>query len=89
MVQQQFISADVIKVKPFLYTKNLINLNVKNKNKLNFKKQKRALMPNLVHSLDAASLALVIDSFFKIENEKNFYSIHDCFALNFMILSFM
>ncbi len=41
-------------------------------------------MPNLVHSLDAASLALLVDYFF-MENKKinrhNFYSIHDCFAV--------
>lgn len=38
-------------------------------------------MPNLVHSLDAASLSLLIINFFKEENKNNFYSIHDCFAV--------
>jgi DNA-directed RNA polymerase len=38
-------------------------------------------MPNLVHSLDAASLAIVIDTYFSMKNNKNFYSIHDCFAV--------
>jgi DNA-directed RNA polymerase len=37
-------------------------------------------MPNLVHSLDATTLALVIDKLFK-ENINNFYSVHDCFAV--------
>jgi DNA-directed RNA polymerase len=52
-----------LKIKPFVYTKNLLNLTVLNKNQ--FKKIKFALMPNLVHSLDAASLCLVIVNYFK------------------------
>ena len=45
-----------------------------------------ALMPNLIHSLDASSLALLTDKFFNHSSEnyfsqiKNIYTIHDCFA---------
>ena len=40
-------------------------------------------MPNLIHSLDAASLALVVDLYFQGNNSKinNFFAIHDCFAV--------
>jgi DNA-directed RNA polymerase len=38
-------------------------------------------MPNLVHSLDAASLCLVIVNYFKQNSNVNFYSIHDCFVV--------
>jgi DNA-directed RNA polymerase len=40
-------------------------------------------MPNLVHYLDAASLCLVITNYFKQNgaNNKNFFSVHDCFAV--------
>lgn len=40
-------------------------------------------MPNLIHSIDAASLTLFADSFFKIDRVtvKNLYSIHDCFSV--------
>jgi DNA-directed RNA polymerase len=37
-------------------------------------------MPNLVHSLDATSLALLVD-LMKDFNILNFFSIHDCFAV--------
>jgi len=70
-----------LKVKPFVYTKNLLNLTVLNKNQFNKNKQKIALMPNIVHYLDAASLCLVIVNYFKQIYNVNFYSIHDCFAV--------
>lgn len=41
-------------------------------------------MPNLIHSLDASSLALLVKYFRDLKNKDkqifNFYSIHDCFA---------
>ena len=80
-INQQFYDKENIKVKPFTYTKNLLNLTVLNKKKFNVNKQKIALMPNLVHSLDAASLCLVIVNYFKQNDNVNFYSIHDCFAV--------
>lgn len=79
VVNQQFFAKETIKVKPFKYTKNLLNLSITRKDKFNPNKQKIALMPNLVHSLDAASLCLVTGNYFK-EN-KNFFSIFDCFAV--------
>lgn len=39
-------------------------------------------MPNLVHSLDAASLALLLDSYFNnCYKVNNIYTVHDCFAV--------
>ena len=37
-------------------------------------------MPNLVHSLDAASLALLLDSYFN-DGLQNIFTVHDCFAV--------
>ena len=81
VINQQFYDKKTLKVKPFVYQKNLVNLTVLNKNQFNKNKQKIALMPNLVHSLDAASLCLVIVNYFKENDNINFYSIHDCFAV--------
>jgi DNA-directed RNA polymerase len=40
-------------------------------------------MPNFVHSLDSAALALLGDFYFngKSGREKSFFAIHDCFAV--------
>jgi hypothetical protein len=43
VVKQQFFAKETIKVKPFNYTKNLLNLTVTRKDKLNIRKQKTAL----------------------------------------------
>jgi len=80
-VQQKFYGTKKIKFKPFIYSKDLLILNIVDKNTLNPRKQIRSLMPNLVHSLDAASLSLLIHNFFKEDKNNNFYSIHDCFAV--------
>jgi len=81
IVNQQYYKTETIKIKPFAYTKNIVNLSVLNKTKFNKNKQKIALMPNFLHSLDAASLCLVIVNYFKLIDNINFYSIHDCFAV--------
>lgn len=38
-------------------------------------------MPNLIHSLDAASLALIVDMYSHKSILFNFFAIHDCFAV--------
>ena len=84
-VKQNYYANKTIKLKLFIYTKDLLNLNILDKNKTNTRKQIRALMPNLVHSLDAASLALLIENFFKEDKTKNFFSVHDCFAVTAIV----
>ena len=48
---------------------------------LNKSQQITALMPNLIQSLDASTLALLVNILFKENKFHNFYSIHDCFAV--------
>ena len=78
------MDSEAIRLKPFKFRKKTFNIKVFN-SKPNKSKQKRALMPNLVHSLDAASLCLLqnmIYQDFKLNNKKfNFFAIHDCFAV--------
>lgn len=81
-VKQSYITEDEIRIKPFFYIKKTFVLKVPNKSKYNNAKQVRAFMPNLVHSLDAASLALLLDFYFQgTKDIKNIYTVHDCFAV--------
>ena len=72
---------DLIKIKPFIYSKDLLSLNIIDKNSFNTRKQYRSLMPNLVHSLDAASLGLLVNMYFTEKENINFFAVHDCFAV--------
>lgn len=38
-------------------------------------------MPNLIHSLDAASIAILVNLLFKENEYISIYTIHDCFAV--------
>lgn len=49
------------------------------KNKLDKHKQIRSLMPNLIHSLDAASLTLLYNKYATIN--KCIFTVHDCYAV--------
>ena len=51
----------------------------------------RAFMPNLIHSLDATSLSLLVNNYFNLydNNVKNIYGIHDCFATTFNNMTFI
>ena len=84
-VNQYYVDSEAIRLRPFKYKKNTFNIKVLKKNVVNKQKQIRALMPNLVHSLDAASLCLIVDMFSQEMRNKsvpfNFFGIHDCFAV--------
>lgn len=89
-VNQYYVDSEAIRLKPFKYKKNTFSIKI-NTNKVNKTKQIKALMPNLIHSLDAASLCLILDMFSQehemITQNKysssnlNFFSIHDCFGV--------
>ena len=84
-IYQSYLAIEEVRLKPFTYTKKTFSLNIPNKEgKLNKTKQVRAFMPNLIHSLDAASLALLVDFYFNNSKNigvKNIFTIHDCFGV--------
>ena len=95
-VNQSYLSPKEIRLKPFTYSKRTFSLVIPDDKKgYNKVKQKQAFMPNLVHSLDAASLALLVDLYFnnskyavdssKNGTVKNIFTIHDCFAVTVVV----
>ena len=85
IVIQGYLIHKEIRLSPFTYSKKTLNLRIPDKKGgiLNKRKQIRSFMPNLVHSLDAGSLALLVDLYFNDKASKinNIYSVHDCFAV--------
>jgi DNA-directed RNA polymerase len=47
---------------------------------LDFSSIKRGFMPNLIHSLDASNIHILIDMIINQDLKINLYTIHDCFA---------
>lgn len=62
--------------------KSKLNVKVTLRDQYDRNKQVRALMPNLIHSLDGSSLSLLYEQFINsFYNEPSqFYSVHDCFG---------
>jgi DNA-directed RNA polymerase len=71
------------RLKPLSFSKKTFSIKIYIDDKYDNNKQIRALMPNVVHSLDASSLCMLIDKYFNSYNSKykNIYAIHDCFAV--------
>jgi len=62
------------------YSKQRLTIKYVYKNRLNKSKQNTALMPNLIHYLDATSLMLLCQKFLSINNHGSIFTVHDCFA---------
>lgn len=84
MVGQKYSKQQVKKIRPYFFSKKELSLTLTDKTTMNITKQRNALMPNLVHSLDAATMILLYYSFKKNHSNQtyiNFYSVHDCFGV--------
>lgn len=85
VANQSYMKLKDVRIKPLNYSNYTFKLKVADINKLDRDKQIRAFMPNLIHSLDSATLVMLINNYF-LQNEcdceyKNIYAIHDCFAV--------
>lgn len=79
-IRQSYLETKSTSIRPFLYSKTKINIQIVNRDKYDKAKQIRALMPNLIHSLDASSLSLLYNKFSEFYKNSQFLAIHDCFA---------
>lgn len=82
-ITQSYRQTKQLILKPFSYSTKSVTLQViVGDGVLNKRKQKIALMPNLIHSLDASSLALLFQKYHDRDGSQNsIYTIHDCFAV--------
>lgn len=87
MISQKYMMQHTLKINPFAYLSNTLSLTITDKIKMDKNKQLLAFIPNLVHSLDAATLTLLYSSLAKTINSDginsylNFYSVHDCYGV--------
>lgn len=82
VVNQKYMSKETKKIKPYTFSNKTLNLTIISKTKIHSFKQKNALMPNLVHSLDATTIVLLYNYLYTLKNKcVSFYSIHDCFGV--------
>lgn len=80
IVRQSYLETKSTSIRPFLHSKAKINIQIVNKDKYDKAKQIRALMPNLIHSLDASLLSLLYNKFSEFYKNPQFLAIHDCFG---------
>ena len=50
------------------------------KDKINLRKQNEGIIPNIVHSMDAANVSLLLNSILNFNNNINVITVHDCFG---------
>lgn len=81
-VSQKYILLKIKKIKPYGFSDRTLNLTLSDKTSINKFKQKNALMPNLVHSLDSTALFMLYNTFRFSNKYINFYSVHDCFGVS-------
>ena len=80
LINQKYVHFESFVISYSTYTRSKKVTLQKSTDKINKQKQMSGIMPNLVHSLDASSLSLLIN--YLIIQDKNipFFCVHDCFA---------
>lgn len=78
-VIQSYMQSITTSITPFTYSKTRLNLKSVLRDSYHHRKQVRAPMPNLIHSLDATSIYLLYNSFSKWYPECQFFSVHNCY----------
>ena len=77
IIKESYLGQEELGIKAFSFLKTRYTFKKYIKGSFDLKKQKRATMPNLIHSLDGSTIALLYKDFRKIGH---LYTVHDCFA---------
>ena len=80
IISQSYLDSKMLKIRPFGFINTKYTFKTIIKDKFDVRKQSNALMPNLIHSLDASSIALLYKELSE-NNSYDLYTIHDCFAV--------
>lgn len=80
IISQSYLNSKTLKMRPFAFIKSKYNFRTIIKDEFDGVKQLNATMPNLIHSLDASSIALLY-KVFSAQGCGSIFTIHDCFAV--------
>lgn len=82
IVEQKYVQFDVETVTTSIVgRKKSISLK-KPKVTLDLRKQNHGIIPNLIHSLDASNISILVNKLIEDNKNINILTIHDCFATN-------
>ena len=91
VVEQKYVKMDKRTIKTNILTKTKsVKISVPS-NKVNITKQNLSILPNLVHSMDASNITLLVNNIINSNKNIDISTIHDCFASqtnNIELLSF-
>lgn len=77
-IPQSYLMKEERKISAFSFTKSKYTFLRYQSGKYDSAKQKRSIRPNLIHSLDATTIALLYNS---LNGRVDLYTVHDCFAV--------
>ena len=83
IVSQSYLNFRTLRLKPFSFIGSKVNFKQILDEKYsgyNLQKNRDAIMPNLIHSLDACTIAILY-RYLKGLEITNLYTVHDCFAV--------
>lgn len=82
IIEQKYVKMDSKSIKYSVLGKHkTINLNIKTDD-VNIRRQNQGIVPNIVHSMDAANISLLIIKLLQIKCSIPIITIHDCFGTN-------
>lgn len=83
ILEQKYIKFDKKNIKTnILGRPKTITLKVPLIDKLDLKKQNQGIVPNLIHSLDASNISILVNKMIEDNHYINLLTIHDCFSTN-------